>query len=294
MRWTPGGVSGDIEDRRDESGVSGGGGGGFGVRGPHLGIGGFLLLLVLSFIFKRDLISPFIGVSNGPDTAPMSQPMDPRQKAAEQPMVEFVSFVLDDLQNTWTKLLPQYGAQYQRLHLVLFHDATESACGGADAATGPFYCPGDTKVYVDLGFYRELKEKFGASGDFAQAYVIAHEIGHHVQDLLGIERQVRRLQQQNPAAQNQLSVAMELQADCLAGVWGHSTAQRSIIDQADVKDGLNAAAAIGDDRIQRMAGRRVSPERFTHGTSAQRVEWFQRGLQNGDLKSCDTFKSRGN
>jgi hypothetical protein len=171
----------------------------------------------------------------------------------------------------------------------VFRDAVRSACGFAEAASGPFYCPGDNKVYLDLSFFDELRSRFGADGEFAQAYVIAHEIGHHVQDVAGIDRQMRRAQQQRPDLANQLSVRLELQADCLAGVWGHSTAQRNLIDQRDIEAGLRAAAAIGDDRIQRMAGRGVHPEGFTHGSSAQRVEWFRRGLEAGRVNACDTF-----
>jgi hypothetical protein len=196
---------------------------------------------------------------------------------------------LDDVQATWTKVLPQAGTPYRGTKLVLFRDAIQSACGFADAASGPFYCPADQKVYIDLGFYRELRDRFGASGDFAQAYVIAHEIGHHVQHLLGIDEQVRRARSRRPSQDNQLSVMVELQADCLAGVWGNSTARRDILEQGDVEEGLNAAAAIGDDRIQRMSTGRVFPERFTHGSSAQRVTWFKRGLSSGQVSACNTF-----
>jgi predicted metalloprotease len=204
----------------------------------------------------------------------------------EEELVQFVSFVLDDAQSTWERLL---GGRYQRATLVLFRDAAQSACGFAESATGPFYCPGDRKVYIDLGFYEELKQRFGAPGDFAQAYVLTHEIGHHVQNLLGIEGRMRQMQQARPQLANELSVRLELQADCFAGLWGHSTAQRNILEQGDVEEGLGAAAAIGDDRIQRMSGARVAPERFTHGSSAQRVEWFRRGLQSGQVEACDTF-----
>jgi uncharacterized protein len=169
----------------------------------------------------------------------------------------------------------------------------ESACGFGQAASGPFYCPGDQKVYIDLSFYDELQRRFGAPGEFAQAYVLAHEIGHHVQNLMGIEPQVRRAMQARPDMQNELSVRLELQADCLAGVWGHSTAQRKILEEGDVESALNAAAAIGDDRIQRMSGGYVQPDSFTHGSSAQRVAWFKRGLQSGDMKDCDTFGGKG-
>jgi uncharacterized protein len=175
--------------------------------------------------------------------------------------------------------------------LVLFRDHTYSGCGTARAATGPFYCPADQKVYLDLGFWDELR-RFGASGDFAQAYVIAHEIGHHVQDVVGIERKVRAAQERNPEARNRLSVAMELQADCYAGVWAHSTAKRQLINEADVRTGLQAAAAVGDDRLQKMARGFVTPDSFTHGTSQQRVSWFNRGFETGQMDSCNTFSSR--
>ncbi len=290
MRWTPGGVSDDIEDRRDEGGGGFGlGGGGFG--GMHIGIGGALILGILSLVFHTDLLGPFLGGGGGGTSTAVSRPEDPQQKASEQPLVQFVSFVLDDVQNTWTQVLPQYGARYQRARLVLFHDVINSACGTAQSATGPFYCPGDAKVYLDLGFFRELKERFGAPGEFAEAYVIAHELGHHVQDLLGIEAKVSAARRADPAQANRLSVKTELQADCFAGVWGHSTEQRHIIDQSDVDAGLRAAASIGDDRLQKMATGRVMPERFTHGSSAQRTEWFKRGLDGGDVRQCNTFGS---
>jgi predicted metalloprotease len=204
--------------------------------------------------------------------------------------VQFVTFVLNDAQNTWSQILPQQGVPYRHAKLVLFRDAYDSACGMAQSATGPFYCPEDEKVYIDLGFYDELKQRFGAPGEFAEAYVLAHEIGHHVQKLLGIEARMRAAQQQNPGAANQLSVALELQADCFAGVWGHSTEQRNLLDPGDVDSGLKAAAAVGDDRIQRMSRGTVNPETFTHGSSAQRMQWFQRGFQDGSISACNTFQ----
>lgn len=254
----------------------------------HIGIGGALVLGVLSLIFHRDLLSPFIG---GSPSAAVSSREDPQTKAAEEPVFKFVNFVIDDVQKTWTQVLPQYGVRYQHTKLVLFHDAIDSACGTAQSATGPFYCPGDAKVYLDLGFFQELRDRFGAPGEFAEAYVIAHEVGHHVQNLLGIEQKVTAARRQNPGEANQLSVRTELQADCFAGVWGHSTEQRGIIDRADVDQGLRAAAAIGDDRLQKMATGRVMPDRFTHGSSAQRVEWFKKGLDTGDVRACNTFGS---
>jgi predicted metalloprotease len=289
MEWTPGGSSEDIEDRRDEGGGGGGGGGfgfgGGGFGGIHLGIGGTIILFVLSLFFRTNLFQFFSGapVSTGVRT---SQP-NTAQDAQEQPEVDFVTFVLNDVQKNWDRQLPaQTNVPYRHARLVLFRDATESACGTAQTAIGPFYCPGDQKVYLDLGFFQELATRFGAPGQFAQAYVIAHEIGHHVQKLLGIEDKIRRLQEANPRADNQLSVQLELQADCLAGVWGNATEQRKIVDQADVAAGLAAAASVGDDRLQKAAQGYVSPEKFTHGTSAQRTAAFQKGLDSGQVSAC--------
>ena len=282
MRWTPG-SSDDVEDRRDESG-----GGGFRPGGIHLGLGGIVILFVLSLIFKRDFLSLVSTGSMGTGTT-VSQP-DPARDQQEKPLVDFVTFVLDDTQNTWSQILPQQGVPYHHAKLVLFRDAYDSACGMAQSATGPFYCPEDEKVYIDLGFYDELKQRFGAPGEFAEAYVLAHEIGHHVQKLLGIEAKMRAAQQQNPQDANQLSVRLELQADCFAGVWGHSTQQRNLLDPGDVDSGLKAAAAVGDDRLQRMSRGTVNPETFTHGSSAERTEWFQRGFQDGTIAACNTFQ----
>jgi hypothetical protein len=290
MRWTPSGKSDNLEDRRAETG-------GGGIRPGHVGIGlgGLLLLGALSLLFNKNFFALLdVAPTDSPTAGPTAtRPYDPTGGAASSPAeekeVQFVSFVLDDVQATWTKVLPQAGTPYRETKLVLFRDAIQSACGFADAASGPFYCPADQKVYIDLGFYGELKERFGASGDFAQAYVIAHEIGHHVQHLLGVDEEVRRARSRRPSQGNQLSVMVELQADCLAGVWGNSTARRDILEQGDVEEGLNAAAAIGDDRIQRMSTGRVFPERFTHGSSAQRVTWFKRGLSSGQVSACNTF-----
>jgi len=282
MRWTPGEQSDDIEDRRDE------GGGGGGIGGVHIGIGGFLILLVLSLVFKRDFFSLLGGQGVGSRPA-VTQP-DTQRDASEQPTVQFISFVLDDVQKTWTGILQQRGIAYPHAKLVLFRDDTYSGCGTAQAATGPFYCPQDQKVYIDLGFYDELERRFGAPGKFAQAYVLAHELGHHVQNVLGIERKVRNLQGQNPGAGNALSVRLELQADCFAGVWANSTQQRNLLEAGDVESALGAAAAVGDDRLQRMSGGRVSPESFTHGSSVQRMDWFQRGMKGGSIESCNTFQ----
>jgi uncharacterized protein len=288
VRWTGGGDSSDIEDRRGQGGGGfgfGGGGGGFG--GVHLGIGGMLFLLILSAIFHQNLFSVFTG---GGTPAPSRGYSDPNtgsadRDAGESRQYEFVKFVLNDVQKTWEQKLQNY----RHAKLVLFRDATQSGCGTAQSATGPFYCPEDEKVYLDLGFFDELREKFGAPGEFAEAYVIAHELGHHVQKVLGIEQQVSGLQHRDPSSRNPLSVRLELQADCLAGIWGKSTQQRDLIDQADIANGLRAAASVGDDRLQRMAGRRVSPESFTHGSSEQRMTWFRRGMDGGEVSGCNTF-----
>ena len=280
MRWTPGGRSDDVEDRRDE--------GGGGIGGVHIGIGGFLILLILSIVFKKDFFSLLSnqGVSPGQT---VTQP-DPQRDAREEPLVQFISFVLDDTQKTWAGILQARGIPYRHAKLVLFRDATYSGCGTAQSATGPFYCPADEKVYIDLGFYDELQRRFGAPGQFAQAYVLAHELGHHVQNLLGIERKVRSLQSQNPGEGNALSVRTELQADCFAGVWAKSTQQRNLLEAGDVESALGAAAAVGDDRLQRMSRGQVSPDSFTHGSSSQRMEWFQRGMGGGTVEGCNTFQ----
>jgi predicted metalloprotease len=277
MRWTPGGLSSDVEDRRGDSG------GGFG--GGGLGIVGFLILLVVSLVTGRNYIGAYLSGGGGQQVH-RSAPSPQEDRSAQ-----LASYVLDDAQKTWTRILAQDNVRYPHAHLVLFRDRTYSGCGTAQAATGPFYCPADQKVYLDLGFWDELR-RFGASGDFAQAYVVAHEIGHHVQDVMGIERKVRAAQQRNPQARNRLSVAMELQADCYAGVWAHSSAKRKNVDQADVRSGLQAAAAVGDDRLQKMSRGYVTPDSFTHGSSQQRVFWFNRGFESGQMEDCNTFGGR--
>ena len=285
MRWRPGGRSSNVDDLRSSTG-------GRGLRiGGGLGLGGIALVLVIGLLTGQNPLQILGSLVEGGAGGAVETGTPPSQEelATEEPMVQFVSFVLDDAQNVWRQIFSQSGEQYGDARLALFRDAVESQCGMGQSAMGPFYCPLDQRVYIDLSFYDELKQRFGAPGDFAQAYVITHEIGHHVQNLLGIERQVRAQQQRNPGAANDLSVRMELQADCFAGVWGHSTAQRDILERGDVEEGLNAAAAIGDDRLQRQSGGRVSPESFTHGSSAQRVEWFRRGLAEGKVESCNAF-----
>ena len=287
MRWTPGGESEDIEDRRDE----GGDGGGFQFGGMHIGIGGALILLVLSLVFRTNFFALLGGGGGGARPVTTVSRPSPARDAAEGPLVEFVSFALDDTQKTWTQLLPeQTDTPYRHAKLVLFRDYTRSGCGGAQSATGPFYCPEDEKVYIDLGFFDELNRRFGAPGQFAEAYVLAHELGHHVQKLLGIEGKVQRsMRQSDERGANALSVKLELQADCLAGVWAHSTQQRGLLEKGDVESALGAASAVGDDRLQKMARGRVSPETFTHGSSQQRMHWFSEGLNQGTVAGCNTF-----
>jgi len=291
MKWTPGGESQDIEDRRDEDG--GGGGGGFQFGGMHLGIGGALILLVLSLVFKQNFFALLGGGGGGSPNAPVVRQPNRARDQQEQPLVQFVSFVLDDTQKTWEQILPeQAGKPYRHAKLVLFRNYTQSGCGGAESATGPFYCPQDERVYIDLGFYDELKQRFGAPGQFAQAYVLAHEIGHHIQKIVGTEARVRRMNQGNRHMDNALSVKVELQADCYAGVWAHSTQQRNLLEQGDVQSALGAAAAVGDDRLQRMSTRHVTPDSFTHGSSAQRMHWFQQGFDSGSIAACNTFATQ--
>src|SRR4051812_2614913 len=283
MRWTPGGDSSNVEDRRGQ-------GGGFLPGGRGMGIGGAVVLLVLSLIFGRD----FVTGNTSTDTAqPATANGDVASSPNEDRLVQFVTFVLNDVQNTWRSILSDRHVPYTDAKLVLFRDMTQSGCGNAQSTMGPFYCPLDQKAYIDLGFYDELQRRFGAPGDFAQAYVLAHELGHHVQHLLGIDAQSRRLQRDNPGSANAVSVRLELQADCFAGIWGHATEQRRLLEQGDIEEGLNAAASVGDDRLQRAATGHVNAETFTHGSAAQRSAWFKRGLTTGQIEACDTFGDRG-
>jgi predicted metalloprotease len=284
MRWTPGGESRDIEDRRGSGGI-----------GPvHVGVGGTVVLLVLSLIFGRDFISgagPNAGAGGAAGSVDSAAPIQQTPEEAKE--VQFVSFVLDTAQATWSKLLPQTtGTPWHNAKLVLFRDGTQTGCGVGETAMGPFYCPTDQKVYIDLAFYDELRTRFGAPGEFAEAYVLTHELGHHVQHLLGIDEKVRRAQERDPSSANALSVRLELQADCFAGVWGHETRGEGILEPGDLESGLNAAAAVGDDRLQRQTSGHVNQDTFTHGSSAERVTWFRRGFQSGLPKDCDTFGGR--
>jgi predicted metalloprotease len=273
----------NIEDRRGRRVSRGIAGGGIGTL--------VIILLALFFgIDPRMLLQGNVEETNLPQApAPQSQ-----QPGGEDEMRQFVAKVLGSTERTWSEIFKAAGRTYQKPTLVLFSDAVESACGFAQAAAGPFYCGEDQKVYIDLSFYRDLRQRFQAPGDFAQAYVIAHEIGHHVQNLLGIMRKVQSLQSRSGEREaNALSVRLELQADCLAGIWAnYAHRERNILEEGDIEEGLNAAAQIGDDRMQKRARGYVVPEGFTHGSAQQRVQWFRRGIQSGELKQCDTFSSR--
>jgi len=300
MRWQIGRRSSNVEDRRGASPVGMRMPRGMGMprmrmpqgrAGRAGGIGG-LGLIVIALIAMFMGIDPSVLFQGGQMTPGPSfqQPQQP-PSAAQQKLADFVSVVLADTEDTWHPLFEEMGSTYQEPTLVLFSGAVESACGQASAAVGPFYCPLDRQVYIDLSFYEELSDRFGAPGDFAQAYVLAHEVGHHVQTLLGISDQVRSARETvGEADANALSVRQELQADCFAGIWAHHADRaRQIIEQGDVEEALTAASAIGDDRLQRRAQGYVVPESFTHGSSEQRVHWFQTGLNEGRLEACNTF-----
>lgn len=273
MRWTPGGRSPHLEDRRGRG------------LGAPLGIGGGLVTLILALLFGPGVLEQ----GEGTYTTETGGEVAIADSAREEPMVQFVSFVLDDVQSTWGSQFGSAGREYRPARLVLFRDGTQSGCGIGQSAMGPFYCPLDERVYLDLGFFSELDRRFGAPGDFAQAYVIAHELGHHVQHLMGTDEQVRNIQRNRPSLANEASVRLELQADCYAGVWAHSAAQRGKLETGDIEEGLGAASAVGDDRIQARATGQVNVDSFTHGSARQRAEWFGRGYQSGNPDACDTF-----
>jgi len=288
MKWRKVGRSANMEDRR---GMGGGlPGGALPIAG--LGIPGIIIVVVLALLGGGNVIG---GGGGGFDVnAPLNQfPAAPQgDRTSVQPLGargEFVNFVFEDVQSFWQDRFQKAGRQYSPAGIVLFTGGTSTACGAGQSGMGPFYCPRDSKVYIDLGFYDELARRFGAPGDFAQAYVIAHEMGHHVQNLLGIDDQVRRQMDQSPDQQNELSVRQELQADCFAGVWAHSTYERGMLEKGDLQEGLRAASAVGDDRLQQQAGGRVNPETWTHGSSQQRQTWFDRGFTSGSPDDCDTF-----
>ena len=289
MRWEGNRESGNVEDYRE----SGGGGGGFHLGGRSIGIGTIVIALVGGAIFGINPLT-ILGILSGGPAPQVQQQGEPRPVPANDQMGRFVATVLADTEDVWKEQFRAGGAQYREPKLVLFRGAIGTACGQGQSAMGPFYCPSDEKVYIDLDFYETLKSRLGAPGDFAQAYVIAHEVGHHVQHQLGITERVHGLRGRVGAAeQNAASVRLELQADCFAGVWAHHAQNaRQILEQGDVEEAMNAAARIGDDALQRSAGRAVVPESFTHGTSAQRQRWFRTGLQTGSVRSCDTFSAR--
>jgi len=290
MRWIGRRESTQVEDRR-----------GMRAGGPRLAVGGcgtIIVVLVISWLTGTDPMQllQLIGGGGGPvavdSTAPGESGAPVQSSPEEEKQIQFAKVVLADTEETWSSVFAQRGQRYQLPTLVFFRDAVNSACGLASTAVGPFYCPSDGKLYLDLEFFSELDRRFGAPGDFAQAYVIAHEIGHHVQKLLGIADQVTAAQERARSQEeaNALSVRLELQADCLAGVWVHNVAQRNLLDNPDeINEALNAASAVGDDRIQSQAGMRVDPDSFTHGTSEQRRSWFNTGFQSGNSSSCDTF-----
>lgn len=285
MRWEGNRQSSNVEDAR-----SGGGGGGFGIGGGTIGIGTIVIALIGGAILGVNPLT-LLGILSGGEPAPQVQnaPAPP----ANDRMAQFVSTVLADTEDVWKQQFAAGGANYVEPKLVLFRGAVRTACGAGQAAMGPFYCPADQKVYIDLSFYETMKNRMGAPGDFAQAYVIAHEVGHHVQHQLGITERVERARASGNSAQaNGMSVRLELQADCFAGVWGHHAQnQRQILEQGDIQEAMNAASKIGDDALQQAAGRAVVPESFTHGTSEQRQRWFMTGMQSGSVKSCDTFST---
>ena len=286
MRWTTG-DRGNVEDLRGRTG---------GMRAVPMGIGGVVVLLLLSWATGVDFMSLAGGGGPAPSASVGTTGSGPvATTPAEEKRVDFVDAVIGDVQEMWQQKL---GNRYQPTRVRLFRDAVDtSGCGFAQAASGPFYCPGDQRVYLVLGFFDELQQRFGAAGDFAQAYVLAHEVGHHVQKLTGIDSRMREMASRNPSQRNELSVRLELMADCFAGVWGHATNQAGRASQGhvelesgDIEEGLRAAAAIGDDRIQRMQTGRVFPDKFTHGSSEQRVTWFRRGFERGDPEACETFQ----
>ena len=301
MKWEGQRESDNVEDLRDQGGDGGGGGsgfGGFGVR--HIGIGTIVIALVGGWVLGINPLT-ILGLLSGgnvPVSVPRSAPAQaPGQRAVHSPeeeqRVHFVKTVLADTEDVWTAVFKERGGTYRDPTLVLFRGATPTACGRGDAATGPFYCPGDEKVYIDLSFYDLLRTKLGAPGDFAQAYVVAHEVGHHVQKLLGISEKVDAARRSSSQVRsNALSVRLELQADCFAGLWANrANAMKNIIEAGDIDSALNAATQIGDDTLQRKASGTVQPDTFTHGTSAQRVHWFKQGYETGQIEQCDTFKA---
>jgi predicted metalloprotease len=289
MRWQDLRRSGNVEDQRAGGAFSGG--------GFRLGGCGLLLVIIISVVFKinpLELLGLLQQQQQQQQAPSSSAPQTPgQQPPANDTQADFVKAILGDTEDTWGTLFQQMGNRYEPPKLILFRDAVQSACGFANAAVGPFYCSSDEHVYLDLGFFDELSRRFGAPGDFARAYVIAHEVGHHVQNLIGISEKIQQQRSQSDEqSSNALSVRVELQADCFAGVWGYYAKKKNVLEAGDVEAALNAATQIGDDRLQMESRGYVSPESFTHGSSEQRVRWFTSGLNSGDINNCNTFNSR--
>jgi len=278
VKWTPGTQNDDVVDQRGSR-----------IGAAHL-TGGGLAAAVVVVLVARLFGVDVSGLLGGGGRAPSSQSRPPAGADPDRELVDYVKFVMKDIQGTFEGLFQAEGKPYRHAKLYLFTDAIDTGCGRSSSAIGPFYCPADEHAYIDLSFYRELKQRFGAPGDFAQAYVLAHEIGHHLQKLMGIETKAEALGRGHK--RNEISVRTELQADCFAGVWGHAAAGRQLLEAGDLEEALTAATAIGDDRLQQQAGGEVNPETFTHGTSAERVRWFRRGFDAGGFAACDTFAAR--
>ncbi|MDB5771371.1 MAG: uncharacterized protein V7606_44 [Burkholderiales bacterium] len=290
MKWEGNRESDNVEDRRG----GGGGGGGFGIGGGSIGIGTVVVAVVASWFFGLNPLTVLNLLTGGSGEVASSQQAPAHRPPADDQMAKFVSTVLADTEDTWTELFRSQGGNYVSPKLVLFSGRTGTACGTGVSASGPFYCPGDQKIYIDLDFYRLMQQRFKVSGEFAQAYVIAHEVGHHVQHLTGISDKVDQARKRGSEAQaNAMSVRLELQADCFAGVWAHhANRARSILESGDIESALGAASAIGDDALQRQSQGHVVPDSFTHGTSAQRVRWFKRGIESGKTTECNTFQAK--
>ena len=293
MKWDGNRESDNVEDARGSGGGGGGGGGGFRIGGGSVGIGSVAIALVAGWIFGINPLT-VLGLLGGGSPSPQVQQAPAGRPPATDQTARFVSTILADTEDVWRAQFKQANMTYSEPKLRLFRGSEPTACGTGQAAMGPFYCPGDQKVYIDLGFFDVMKQRLGAPGDFAQAYVIAHEVGHHVQNLMGITGKVDAMRGRgSEAQQNALSVRLELQADCFAGVWAHDAqSARQILEQGDIEEAMNAAQQIGDDALQRKSQGTVRPESFTHGTSAQRMTWFKRGLQTGSVPQCNTFDTR--
>jgi predicted metalloprotease len=287
VKWTPGTENDDVVDQRG----SGGGGRGFGAA--HLTGGGLaaaVVVVLVARLFGVDVSGLLGGGTPSSPSRRTDQAHPPGGPDPDKPLVDFVKFVMKDVQDTFEGMFKAEGRPYRHARLVLFTETIDTGCGRSSAAIGPFYCPADEHAYIDLSFYRELRQRFGAPGDFAQAYVLAHEIGHHLQKLMGVEERAQALGHGH--RRNELSVRTELQADCFAGVWGHAAKGKQLLEAGDLEEAITAATAIGDDRLQKQAGREVNPETFTHGTSAQRVRWFRTGFDSGRFDACDTLSAR--